>query len=75
MATAVGINGEPVMAASIGTLSKHNLSYLVGKPPVNWLTMFMYIDMYDDGTFSPHFVPIVNGRFFELGREFDAKPF
>lgn len=72
VATAVGINGEPVMAASIGTLSKKDLSYLVGKPPVNWLNMFMYIDMYDDGTFSPHFVPIVNGKFYELGRVFDG---
>lgn len=70
VATAVGLDGNPVMAASIGTLSNSNLSYLVGKPPVNWLNMICYIDMKDDGTFSIHFVPIVNGAFFELGRQF-----
>lgn len=70
VATANGLDGKPVMAASIGTLSNFNLSYLVGKPPVNWMTMFAYIDMRSDGTFSPHFVPIVGGRFLELGKEF-----
>lgn len=70
VATAVGLDGNPVMAASIGTLSRSNLSYLVGKPPVNWLNMFAYIDMQDNGTFSTHFVPIVNGHFYELGQQF-----
>jgi len=73
VATSVGLDGHPVMAASIGTLSKMALSYLVGKPPVNWIHMFAYIDMHDNGTFSPHFVPIVNGRFFELGKVFEPK--
>lgn len=72
VATANGLDGKPVMAASIGTLSKFDLSYLVGKPPVNWLTMFSYFDMRNDGTFSPHFVPIVGDRFYELGKEFSA---
>lgn len=70
VATGTGLNGLPVMAASIGTLSRFNLAYLRGKPPVNWLNMFAYIDMRDDGTFTPHFVPIVDGKFIELGKEF-----
>lgn len=74
VATGTGIDGLPILSASIGTLSKMNLSYLVGKPPVNWINMFAYIDMRDDGTFTPHFVPIVNGRFFENGGEFQSLP-
>ena len=67
-----GLDGLPVISATIGTLSRFDLSYLVGKPPVNWMNMFMYLDMYDDGTFTPHFVPIIHGRFHELGRDFNA---
>lgn len=70
VATSTGLDGLPIMSASIGTLSKFNLHYLVGKPPVNWTSMFAYIDMRDDGTFTPHFTTIVNGRFIELGKEF-----
>lgn len=74
VATGTGLDGKPILAASIGTLSKMNLSYLVGKPPVNWIHMFAYIDMRDDGTFTPNFVPIVDGKFIALGKEFDPKP-
>lgn len=65
-----GMDNLPILSASIGTLSKFELSYLVGKPPVNWVHMFSYVDMMDDGTFTPHFVPIINGRFIELGKQF-----
>ena len=74
VALASGLDGAPVMAASIGTLSRFDLSYLVGKPPVHWTHMFCYVDMFEDGTFSPHFVPIVNGTFYELGKRFDPTP-
>jgi hypothetical protein len=67
-----GLDGHPVLSATIGTLSRFDLSYLVGKPPVQWIHMFAYLDMMDDGTFTPHFVPIVNGRFFAEGREFNC---
>ena len=68
VATENGFDGHPVMAASIGTLSNFNLSYLVGKPPVNWINMFMTIDVMEDGTFTPNFVPIISGRFVKGGR-------
>lgn len=70
VAMGTGLDGYPVIAASIGTLSKFNLSYLIGKPPVNWVNMFAYIDMRDDGTFSFHPVIIVDGHFIECGKEF-----
>lgn len=65
-----GFDGHPVMSASIGTLSNFNLSYLVGKPPVNWINMFATIDVMSDGTFTPSFIPIINGKFIKDGRMF-----
>lgn len=70
VAVGSGLDGHPVMAATIGTLSKFDLSYLVGKPPVNWIHMFCYIDMFDNGNFTPHFVPIINGTFIAEGITF-----
>lgn len=66
-------NDLPIEAESIGTLSKFNLSYLKGRPPVDWIHAFMYIDMKEDGTFSKHFVRIINNGFIEFGREFTAR--
>ena len=63
-------NDLPIESESIGTLSNFNLSYLKGKPPVEWIHAFMYIDMHEDGTFSKHFVHVINGRFIEYGRIF-----
>lgn len=65
-----GLDNKPIISASIGTLSKFDLSYLVGKPPVNWVNMFAYIDVRESGVFTPHFVPIINGTFTTMGREF-----
>ena len=65
-------NQLPIECESIGTLSKFNLSYLNGKPPYNWINSFMYIDMNEDGTFSKHFVRVINGQFTEFGRLFKA---
>lgn len=70
IATGTGIDSLPIVSASIGTLSNHDLSYLVGKPPVNWCSMFAYIDMRADGSFTPHFVTVINSRFIEYGKEF-----
>lgn len=70
VAVGSGLDGHPVLAATIGTLSKFDLSYLVGKPPVNWIHMFAYIDMFEDGKFTPHFVPIVDGTFIAEGKVF-----
>jgi len=61
---------SPISSESIGTLSKFDLSYLNGKPPINWINMFEYIDMSDNGNFSKHPVYIINGKFIEMGREF-----
>lgn len=65
-----GFDGHPIMSASIGTLSNFNLSYLVGKPPVNWINMFATIDVMADGTFTPSFIPIINGRFVKDGKQY-----
>lgn len=70
VATGRGLDSLPVEAASIGTLSKFDLSYLVGKPPVNWCHMFAYIDTGPSGFFTPHYVHIIKGQFLELGRSF-----
>ena len=70
VATGSGLDGKPVLAASIGTLSKMNLSYLMGKPPISWINMFAFIEMREDGTFTPNFIPIVDGTFIALGKEF-----
>jgi len=70
VATGRGLDGLPVEAASIGTLSEFDLSYLVGKPPVNWVNMFCYIDTLPNKFFTPHYVHIINGKFIELGRQF-----
>lgn len=67
-----GLDGQPVISATIGTLSKFDLSYLVGKPPVNWIHMFAYVDMYDNGNFTPNFVPIIDGTFITQGKEFSG---
>lgn len=63
-----GFDGEPVMAMCIGTLSKFNLSYLVGKPPVNWIHMFATIDVMENGKFTPIPVPIIDGKFVRGGK-------
>ena len=60
----------PIESETIGTLSNFNLAYLKGKPPVNWVNGFMYVDMKDDGTFSKHFVHVIEGNFIEYGKEF-----
>ena len=73
VATAVGMDGLPIEAASIGTLSRFDLSYLVGKPPVNWVHMFAYIDTRDSGRFTPHYTHIIDGKFIEHGKEFDGR--
>lgn len=64
--------GLPIESESIGTLSKFNLGYLRGKPPINWIHSFMYIDMRDDGTFTKHYVRIIEGKFIEYGKEFSG---
>lgn len=70
VATAVGLDGNPVMGASIGTLSKTNLSYLIGKPPVNWIHMFATVETLPNGQFTPNFIPIIDGKFISNGRVF-----
>lgn len=62
--------GLPIESESIGTLSRFDLGYLRGKPPINWIHSFCYIDMRDDGTFTKHYVRIIEGKFIEYGREF-----
>lgn len=61
---------NPIEAESIGTLSRFNLSYLQGKPPVNWIHGFLYIDTMSDGTFTKNFVRVINGRFIQHNKYF-----
>lgn len=70
--TSIDEKGLPIQSESIGTLSRFDLSYLKGKPPVNWIHMFTYIDMLDDGRFSKHHVNIIDGGFIELGKHFHS---
>lgn len=63
--------GLPIESESIGTLSKFDLAYLNGKPPINWINSFMYIDMEDSGRFTKHYVRVIDGSFIEYGRKFN----
>lgn len=63
-------NQNPIESECIGTLSRFDLSYMRGQPVTNWVHSFMYIDMMDNGTFSKHFVHIINGQFIEHNRMF-----
>jgi hypothetical protein len=62
----------PIEAETIGTLSRFDLAYLKGDAPVDWVNMFMYIDVAKSGWFSKHPVHIINGRFIECLKEFSA---
>lgn len=68
--TALDEHDLPIQSESIGTLSRFDLSYLKGKPPLNWIHSFCYIDMLENGQFSKHIVNIIDGHFIELGRLF-----
>lgn len=60
----------PIESETIGTLSKMKLSYLRGKPAINWVHGFLYIDMAENGYFTKHYVRIIDGGFIEYGKEF-----
>ena len=66
-----GMDGHPVAAMCIGTLSEFNLSYLKGVPP-DWVHLFMQVDYFKDGTFTPHMIPIIKGRFIINGNIYDG---
>lgn len=70
--TGIGLDQKPIVSASIGTLSRFDLSYLVGKPPVNWVHMFATIEFMDEHSFTPHFIPIIEGRFIKDGRTYGS---
>lgn len=66
-----GMDGHPVAAMCIGTLSNFNLSYLKGIPP-DWVHMFMTMDYFKDGSFTPNMTPIIQGKFFRDGKIYDG---
>lgn len=66
-ATWMTFDENPIMAASIGTLSNFNLSYLKGEPPNDWINMFATIEFMKNGKFTPHFIPIIDGKFIKDG--------
>lgn len=61
---------NPVEYESIGTLSQFNMPYLRGEPAESWAHGFMYIYMREDGTFTKHFVHIINGSYIVNGIDF-----
>ncbi len=65
--TITGMDRLPVAAMSIGTLSRMDLSYMRGVP-TDWVHMFMYMDFMEDGSFTPHPIPIIKGRFCAEGQ-------
>lgn len=62
-----GMDGNPVSGISLGTLSRFDLSYLMGVPP-KWTRMFAYMDFFADGLFSFHPVKIIKNKFVEMGK-------
>lgn len=59
----IGKDGHPVAGICMGTLSDpKKAAYLRGIPP-NWFQMFGVFDYFKDGTFTPHLIPIIKGRF------------
>lgn len=69
--TISGMDQLPVSAMSIGTLSRFDLSYMKGVPP-DWCHMFMYMEFFGNGYFTPHPVTIINGQFC-AGRVYGGK--
>lgn len=65
----LGMDKLPVTGMSIGTLSRLDLDYLNGIPP-DWVQMFMPIEFMSDGSFTPHPIPIIKGRFAFNGTQF-----
>lgn len=70
--TVLGMDGLPVSAVSLGTLSRFDLSYLHGVPPADWINMFAHFEFFGSGQFTPHPVPIINGRFVTNGKYYSA---
>jgi len=63
--TVNGMDGYPVQAMSLGTLSRFDLSYLKGAPP-DWCHMFCYFDFWGPN-FTPHPTTIIDGGFMAEG--------
>jgi len=61
-----GMDGLPVAGISIGTLSRFDLSYM-GGVPVDWCNMFMRLEFWGKGFFTPHPITVINGQFSDLG--------
>ena len=58
-----GIDGHPVSAVSIGTLSRFDLSYM-RELPTNWCHAFGKIEFFgSNGRFTPQIIKIINGKF------------
>lgn len=66
--TVLGMDGLPVSATSLGTLSRLDLPYLNSVPPADWINMFAHIEFFSNGQFTPHPIPIINGRFITNGK-------
>lgn len=62
--------GLPIESESLGTLSKFDLAYLKGKPPIDWVHMFMAIDMMPDGSYTKHAINVIDGKFVSHGKIF-----
>lgn len=65
------VSNNPKMAQCIGCLCKKNPYWLRNRPN-SWVHQFLHVDMFNDGTFSPHVETIVNGRCCIDGCVFDG---
>lgn len=70
--TLLGMDGLPVSATSLGTLSRFDLGYLNGVPPADWVHMIMHAEFFNDGCFTPHPITIIKGRFTANGKFYQA---
>lgn len=66
-------NQLPVESETIGTLSRFDLSYLRGKPAIDWVHGFMVIFTRKDDTFTKTFTNIIDGRFIAEGKDWGER--
>lgn len=55
-------SNHPLMAQSIGCTCRYDMLYMRGRP-MNWMTAFVVVGVFPDGTFQHQVVPVINGRF------------
>jgi predicted phosphodiesterase len=62
----------PYAAESCGCLCSRNPSYMRRSGATRWINGFVVFDVRPDGTFTPHWLPIIDGAFTVLGTTWKA---